>query len=294
MLGETKRGRDLVVGDRIREEMPRLTSSERKVATALLADYPFGGLMTVAELGKRANVSGQTILRLASKLGFDGYSAFQRTLIGEIKEGYHSPVILRESRGDGDFLGGLIETTIDAMRETSALVSDTQLDAVSGLLSDQRHAVYLLGGRMSNSLADYFFLHLRQIRPKTYKVPGYQEEWPEYLLRMSRNDIVVLFDYRRYQPDLLLFAERAVRQRGARVVLFTDKWLSPIAKLSQYSLPAAIDVGTPWDTAVSSMMLIEALINRASEADWPKTRKRIENWDALRMPPDAPHPEDEE
>lgn len=284
------------VDQAVRNSMNTLTSAERKVATALLTDYPFAGLMTVAELGKRANVSGQTILRLTSKLGFDGYSNFQQALIGEIKEGYHSPVLLREIRGDRDagdaFLANLTDSTIKAIRETAALVSEEHLNAVSVLLSDQRRSISLLGGRMSDALASYFFRHLRQIRPKVYKVPSYQEEWPEYLLRMGRNDVVVMIDFRRYQPDLLQFAERAVGERGAQIILITDKWLSPIAKHSSHIIPSAIDVGTPWDTGITALLLIEALINRVSESDWPKTRKRIENWDAIRVrtadtPPDG-------
>ena len=85
--------------ERMRKLMNALTSSERKVAVALLADYPFAGLLTVAELAKRANVSNQSVLRLAAKLGFDGYGEFQKMLINEIKEGYQSPIILRETRG---------------------------------------------------------------------------------------------------------------------------------------------------------------------------------------------------
>ena len=258
---------------------------ERKVASALLADYPFAGLLTVAELAKRANVSGQTILRLACKLGFEGYGDFQRHLIGEIKERYHSPVLLRQARGDGGqaFLGNLAESAVRSIWDTVAAVPDQQLMAISALLSDRRRTVFMLGGRMTDSLAGYFLHHLRQIRPKVHRVSRIEEEWPEYLLRMGRNDLLVMFDYRRYQPDLLRFSKRASRQRKAQIILFTDKWLSPISKYSSHILPAAIDVGTPWDTAISTLLLIEGLINHVSEADWSETRSRIEAWEQLRV-----------
>ena len=284
------------VDNLIRREIASLTAAERKVSAAILADYPFAGLQTVARLAERANVSGQTILRLISKIGFDGYSEFQQALIDEIKEQYQSPVQLRESRadnkGDATLLNSLADGAIDAIRETTALVTQEQLDAVSDLLSDPKRSVVLLGGRITDSLASYLFHHLRQIRPKVFKVPGYHEEWPEYLLRLKRNDVVVMFDVRRYQPDLSEFAQTARRQRNAQVVLVTDKWMSPVSKYSSHVLPCVIDVGTPWDTGITALLLIEGLINKVAEADWTKTRNRIESLDSLRAHTGGPR-EDE-
>ena len=111
----------------------------------------------------------------------------------------------------------------------------------------------------------------------------YHEDWPEYLMRMSRKDVVIVFDYRRYQAGLETFADKAARDRGAQVVLFTDKWLSPISRHSSHILPASIDVGTPWDTSLGPVLLIEAIINKVSDKDWDATRRRIEQWDCLRI-----------
>jgi len=275
------------VREKVREMMPAMTAAESRVATALLADYPFSGLLTVAEFGKRASVSGQTILRFSSRLGYPGYGAFQQALISEIKDGYQSPILLREKRGSRhageSFLVNLSQATARAMEQTAAQIGSVQFDEIAALLSEHKHPVSLLGGRISNSLAYNFFHHLRQIRPRVYKVPAYQEEWPEYLLRMNRRDVVVMFDFRRYQPELLAFARWAARDHGARIVLITDTWLSPIARYSTHILPCVIDVDTPWDTSVPALLLVEALINKVSEADWPRTRKRIESWDALRI-----------
>jgi DNA-binding MurR/RpiR family transcriptional regulator len=254
---------------------------------ALLSDYPFAGLLTVAELSKRANVSTQTILRLAAKLGFDGYPSFQQELIDEIKGAYQSPVLLRETLGESDigqdFLSVLAEVSIKAIRQTTALISNELLETVSVMLADQRRSVFFLGGRITGSLASYLYRHLQQIRPKCFLIPESHEEWPDYLLRMNRNDVVLMFDFRRYQPDLELFAERASRKRKAKIILITDKWLSPVSKYSSQIFPCIIDVGTPWDTSVSAIILVEALINKVADADWVKSRARIEKWEALRL-----------
>lgn len=264
-----------------------LTAAESKVATALLADYPFAGLSTVTELAKRAQVSTQTIFRLIAKLGFSGYAEFQRALIGEIKERYHSPVILHEAQAvataDDNSLAALADASISATRETVSAIPEPVFDSICEMIGDRKRSVFLIGGRISYTLADFLFRHLRQIRPKVYLVPDYHEDWPEYLMRMSRKDVVIVFDYRRYQAGLEIFADKAARDRGAQVVLFTDKWLSPISRHSSHILPASIDVGTPWDTSLGPVLLIEAIINKVSDNDWDATRRRIEQWDGLRI-----------
>jgi len=266
--------------------MDELTSAERKVATAMLADYPFAGLMNLVELAERARTSSQTILRLVAKLDFQGYGEFQRALIKEIKEGYHSPLILHETTEHRDensaFLSGLSEATIAAIRESINGLSEQQFLSICGLLSDPKRSLFLIGGRMSHTLAMFLFRHLRQVRPKVYLISENEEEWPEYLMRMAPKDIVMMIDFRRYQKNLEHFAGLISENNGAKIVLFTDKWLSPISKFSTHTLPTVVDVDTPWDTALPMMLVAEAIINRVSERDWDATRKRLENWDRLR------------
>ena len=163
------------------------------------------------------------------------------------------------------------------------LISDEQIDAAGKLLGDPRRSVFFLGGRITLTLAEYFHKHLRLIRPKTYLIPAAAEEWPDHLLRMKRDDVVVMFDFRRYQPDLQLFAGHAARDRKAKIVLITDKWISPLGKFSTLILTTIIDAGTPWDTSVPAMLLLEGLLNKVSEYDWESTKKRLEEWDSFRV-----------
>ena len=77
---------------RIEKLSGELTASERELATVLLSDYPFAGLETIQSLAERTRVSAPSITRFVNKLGCRGYQEFQRTLIGELKEGQRSPV----------------------------------------------------------------------------------------------------------------------------------------------------------------------------------------------------------
>ena len=272
----------------ITRETAKLTASERKVANAVLADYPFGGLLTIQELAKRTGVSAPSITRFVSKIGLGGYQDFQRQLIGELREGRRSPLDLKKTENLGEyreFLADYARRTSDRVKEMAESVPQQQFDQVLKLLADPGRNIFLIGGRISNSIAAFLSIHLRQIRSKIYHLPPDPENWPEYILRMRKQDVFIIFDFRRYQPDLARLADIVATKRQPSIVLITDKWLSPVARRSDIVVAVPIEIGTAWDTVVCAIAFVEALIVKASEANWPATKKRIEAWDEVRLTP---------
>jgi DNA-binding MurR/RpiR family transcriptional regulator len=276
------------VRETIRRETAKLTASERKIANAVLADYPFGGLQPIQELAMHIGVSAPSITRFVSKLGFAGYQEFQRQLIGELREGRRSPLDLKatEKLGSGNaFLADYSRRTSERINEMAQSVPQEQFDRILSLVADPARAIFVLGGRISDSIATYLSLHLRQIRPKIHHLPANPEHWPDQLLSMRKQDVLILFDFRRYQADLAHLAEIAMSKRQPSIVLITDKWMSPIARHSDHVVALPIESETAWDTVVCAIVFVEALIVKVSESDWPATRKRIEAWDELRLTP---------
>jgi DNA-binding MurR/RpiR family transcriptional regulator len=278
----------MTVREIIRQEAAKLTASERKIANAIIADYPFGALTSIHELAGRIGVSAPSVTRFVSKIGFGGYQDFQRQLIGELREGGRSPLDLKatEKLGDGGaFLADYAQRIVFRLEEMAKSVPQEQFDRILALVTDPARNVYLLGGRISDSIAALLSIHLRQIRPKVHHLRCNPEHWPDHILRMRKQDVFILFDFRRYQPDLARLAEIVATKRQPSIVLITDKWMSPIARHSDLVVALPIEIETAWDTAVCAVAFIEALIVKVSEADWPATRKRLEAWDELRLPP---------
>ena len=271
---------------RIRAAADQLTASERKIAHAILADYPFTGLESIQELAAKTGVSAPSITRFVSKIGCCGFQDLQRQLIAELKEGQRSPLDLKSSQkpvGHSEFLAEYVLRLSAVMREMTETVSQVQFDILAGLLADPARNVFLLGGRVSDSIARFLSMHLRQIRSGIHHMADNPEFWPEHVLRMRRKDVVLLFDFRRYQPSLARLSETIAQKRGATIVVVTDKWMSPAARSADHIVALPIDAGTAWDTVASAMALVEALIVRVSEADWEATQKRINDWDGIRF-----------
>lgn len=270
--------------DVVRQSLDTFSSVERKIARALLANYPIAGLETVAELAERSNVSPSSVVRFVGRLGFAGYPAFQKKLIREVHERLGSPL---EQYGRTDLSLGDGDLAL-AARHFSAVVATTltdlprsEFDRCVELLSDQRRPVRLIGGRFSRILAEYLGAHLQLLRPDV-EVLG-TDEFARFaaVSDAGRDDVFVLFDYRRYDASSVRFAQR-VSERGADLILFTDRWMSPAADVATTVLPANVESPSPFDSLVPAMALVEAVIAGATERLGETGRRRLEVIERMR------------
>lgn len=267
----------------IEASSPLFTPSERKLATALLSDYPFAGLISIQELAKRAEVSPPSITRFVAKIGLAGYAEMQKSLLAELRDGDISPVAIHETarRIEGGFLAGFLERAAAQVHSAGEAVTESQFDRICALLADPKRRIFAVGGRISDTIAQHLSFHLRQSREGVFHLPRDPEVWPEYLLRMKPGDVFFLVDFRRYQQNLVQLAARASDQR-VQVVLMTDKWLSPATQHAAEVLAVPIETGTIWDSYSAALAVTEAMVTRVAEETWDSTRTRIEAWDAAR------------
>ncbi|HEV7372468.1 MurR/RpiR family transcriptional regulator [Arenibaculum sp.] len=278
--------REASIAERLRASLDRLTPTERRAAATLLGHYPMAGLESVTQFARRAGVSAPSILRLLGKLGFSGYPEFQEGLREELAARLESPLgRLRESHpreGEArDFLPLFAERVVDNLRGTVEHLPSAAFDRIVGLLCDERHRVHFLGGRFTGHLAGYMAAHLRAVRAGVHEVSGHGATWPDMLLSVGRRDAVLVFDVRRYQPDVRSFAERAVA-RGARVVLFTDEWNSPIAAVAEHVVLSHTATRHGWDSLAGLLVVAEALIAAVSDRLGPRSAERLRELEELR------------
>ena len=268
----------------VHRAMGRATAAERKVARVFLAAYPIAGLETVAQLAQRAGVSGPTVVRFVTKLGFDGYPEFQETLRHEVQEKLTSS-LAQYSDTQTPPAEGIMPSSLRVFQEeldkSFAQTTPSELEAVVELLADGRYDVMLTGGRFSQVLAFYLFAHLNMMRPKCrYVVAAPTPRWDE-LIDVGKRTVLVVFDYRRYQNSTIEFALRAA-ERGCRIVLFTDPWLSPVAEVARHVLTSTVRAPSPFDSMVPAFALIETVVAGLSVRIGAKAKPRIAELERLR------------
>ncbi|WP_065760496.1 MurR/RpiR family transcriptional regulator [Pseudomonas defluvii] len=261
-----------------------LTPAERKVVRALLDDYPRVGLGPMARLAKRASVSDPTILRLVKKLGFGGYGEFQDALLADVDDRMRSPRTLlverREHLAGSDAWNGYLENAAQNLQQTQGLTQSGDIEILCGWLLDTRLRVHCHGGRFSRFLASYLVTHLRLLRPGCHLLDD-NAQLADVLYDLGRQDLLLLFDYRRYQSQALLLAEQA-KARGVRLVLFTDIYASPLRELADLIISSPVESLSPFDTLVPAMAQVEALVNYLVSRMDDQLDERLGGIDALR------------
>ena len=268
---------------RLLEQMDTLTASERRVARAILADYPLAGLDSVAALAAKAGVSAPTVLRLATKFGFSGWNQFQAVLRDEVSHRLASPLSMYEQvraaprPGDGVRGGAVL---VDALGTTLARLKPEVLDSAVEMLTDPRARIHVIGGRFSSSLGTYFATHLQLIRPHVSAVSEIPVHRSNEVLDLGRSDVVVALDFRRYQRDTIDFGNAAAA-RGARVILITDPWLSPLVSSARLVLTVETTSPSPFDSFVPAIAVLELLIHRIAESMGRESLERMRSHDEL-------------
>lgn len=273
----------------IREELAYttlpLTASEAKVVQALLADYPMCGLTTATRLAKSAGVSDPTVMRLMLKLGYSGFAEFQTKLLAEVEARLHSPLLMMEAKrpgntAEGKALGYYHSVSASLDRTRTQMPAQAYARAAS-LLLETRGQVILLGGRFSRHIASMFAGYLTQFRSGVRDVGRLSPSEFDQLIDLGKRDLLVVFDYRRYQSDVVNFARQA-HERGVSILLFTDPWLSPIAGFADHSMIAAIDADSPFDTLATAVAQMEAVCAHVLESHGAALRRRIEDIEVIR------------
>jgi len=269
----------------IRDRMNEFTPAERRVARVLLADYPGAGLSTAAELAARAGTSAPSVVRFTTRLGMNGFADLQEQLRLELGTRASSPVdrvIAGERLGnDPQPTATMAARRATLITESMAKIPRSEIDAAVDLLATSR-LVLLSGGYFSHLAAEYLRLHLALARPKVIFAAEPTHRDLGLVLDLGRNDVLVLFDFRRYEPEALATTLEAKRSK-ARVIVFTDEWLSPASAHADVVLPVTVDVDS-FDSFVACIALIELLLPQVFRAIGEPAFARLRRWEKVDNP----------
>ena len=276
---------DTRVGELVRQRLNGLSPAERKLARVLLAYYPIAGLESVARFAERAHVSPPTVTRFITKLGFRGYPEFQETLRNEVQAQMSSPLTRyrddQPARETDSVLSDTLGVAADNLKATHDVLSHRDVNEAVEIMADIRRRVMVLGGRVSAPLARYLAAQLHLLRPGIALVDSERSGPAQQLIDMRKGDVLVVFDYRRYQSDTIESARVAYAQ-GCNVILFTDPWLSPASGFAQQVIVTSIDTVGPFDSLVSPMAVVEGVVAAVLSRLGPRAQSRMQSLERLR------------
>ncbi|MEO1308149.1 MAG: SIS domain-containing protein [Pseudomonadota bacterium] len=136
------------VAAQIRMNMPSLTGTEAKVASTLTNFKPLEESTRIREVAQTAGVSEALVVKVAKKLGFDGFKEIKAALIG-YRNGTSAGLYDEISPEDDleTVASKVFRTSIQALEETRAILDVEKIERTARILSRaDRVDIYGVGG----------------------------------------------------------------------------------------------------------------------------------------------------
>jgi len=259
-LGGGRDARQDRVVDRIVERAGKLTATERRIAEVLAAEPQTVAFGTVAGVARRAGTSGPSVVRLAVKLGYQGFVGLQAQVQRELADQLgpardrirrHPPIDLMER---------VAAREQDNVGRTLGQVGTEQFERAVGLLSDLGRQVWVMGGEVSLPIGACLVLQLGQLREGVSLLVGPEVTVKRALAATAPADVVVVMDIHRYERWLVETLAWVVADRGPSVVAMTDSPLSPLLAGATESFFVAAEGIGPFDSMTGTLALVNALV----------------------------------
>lgn len=213
--------RDLVL-----EHYDGLPPQQQAIATFLLehsGEIPFLPIPTIAS---RTGASEATVVRLAQRLGFEGFAELKMALLELVRGRMATPRTAEEvSEDTADVLNSVARLEQNNIQRLAETVTTAELRAAAAALFKADH-VYVFGFGISSVLADLGGYLLTEIGLRATVLSTRYSSPREQVVALRASDLLLAFSFPPYSRQTLeLLAE--IAERGLPTVVVTDRVTAP-------------------------------------------------------------------
>ncbi len=227
---------------KIQGKFNSLPKNQKKVAEYLidnLDDIPF---LNIQELSKATNVSVASIVRVAQGIGFSGFNELRAAISNSLKSQLNNKEIFplfEKHDAQKDLLTEVANLDIKNINDTLHLIDRENVNKiVSTVLSANK--VYTAGLGISYLLAEILAYQLMQVGVDASVLKHTSILFHEQILFLNKNDLLISFSFPPYSKETIDAAKFA-KDRGIKVVSFTNKDASPVTFYSEFYLTIKSD-----------------------------------------------------
>ena len=258
--GQVARARSIdSIEARLEAQRTRLSPAERQVAEVVLRDPEVVAFGTVARVAERAGTSGASVVRLATRLGFPGFSGLQAAVQAAIGQQLRPAVERIRAEHGPDVVTRSLQVELDNVQRTLSAVDTDAFATAVGLLADRRRHIAVIAGDAENGVGAMFATALSLVRAGVTQVSGSDVTVARQLAGAGADTVIVAIDLRRYERWVVDHVARAV-DGGATAIAVTDSLLSPLAAQAAVSFTVAAESAGVFDSHVGTLALTNALV----------------------------------
>lgn len=252
----------------------RLTPTERRIAEAVIAEPTLLAFGTVSDLAEAVGTSRPSIVRFATKLGFDGYPRLQDHLRRDLATQLSRPSVRIRKGPDGHAVRRAIEQSIDSV------FAATDGGRLTGLATPITVAerVWVLSGETSRAGAHALVSGLSMVRPEVRMLE--ERTLGRDLADTRRDDLLVVIDFPRYR-NAVVRAARVLAAAGAQILAITDGPLSPLAQITDLWCAVEVPAIGPFDSSLPAVALAELLVMEVASQLQTGATSRIDRTEEM-------------
>ena len=242
----------------IADHREQLTRAERRVAEGVLRDPQAVAFGTLASVAASIGTSGTTIIRLAAKLGLEGFgelqSEAQEDLAAQLRPARQR---IREP-APGDMVARALTLELDNLQDTLGQIDQASFDEAAKRMAECPGRILIIAAECAAGVGDLLADQLAMLRDGVTKVGGNDLHVGKLLASAGPDDTALVIDQRRYDR-WVLNALRLVSRSGAYIISLSDSPLSPLAEASSAAFTVSARGPGPFDSQVASLALGYAL-----------------------------------
>jgi len=251
--------------ERLRRNEGRFTTSDHKIADYLIHNYPQGLFETAMSVSKKLNLSVTTVTRFFPKIEFKNIRDAQELFRKQLEFLENSPLDRfhqqenKGGKGDNFFQQAWDQDIANIQKTFNGISQESVKDFITLLLSRQASTVYVIGERKMYALSYYYYIQLNAILPKVILLNTENSLIADTIISASANDILIVFDFRRY-PSINLKLSNLFKKLGGTIVVIGDSPISPCTKLSDISFVVENQGTSIFDSYTAGFTLINSLM----------------------------------
>ena len=273
--------------NRLATEMDDLSPQAQKAATYVLENPAEVSVATVRELAEAAEVTPNTIIRMAQAFGFDGYDEFRSPFRDAARLGNVSfpdrARWLQSIKAEGT-LGALyvdmVSSAISNIEDTFGAISPTDLEEAAKTIWNARR-VYTLGVGVNHANAQNFTYLASTGMVDFAAIPKPGSNATDDIAWTDQQDCLIAITCKPYRAEVLETVRQA-RDQNMKIVAISDSPASPIIRASDHGFVISAETPQFFPSSISTIALLETLLSFVIAVADERIIKRVDEFHARR------------
>ena len=244
------------------DHLETLPGQQKAIAEYLLEHLEEVPFLSVPALAKKVGVSEATVVRLAQRIGYSGFSEMKMALLELLRGSVLGERGAPQGSSEDDVLEAVARLEVSNLERSIEAIDRRAFRRAAAAIFKADH-VFTFGLGISAHLAELASYLLTQIGLRTTTLSTRYSSPLEQLVGLRPSDLLLTFSFPPYSKQTL----QMVQQLGSRSIptlAMTDRLSSPVAPHSQHVFAVRSDNMMFTNATAAATVLLNALVTEVA------------------------------